>query len=136
MALSKSTFSRVAIRWNGKTAKALVTRMCWMNLTPAFRSLIPRALHSSTQGPHDGPDALRRPVRCWPARKTMPSSRKEQRRPTKGFNMAILVVLLCVQTVGALLAISQRKWIIASTLIVLMGLCVIVLRGLLRSRTS
>jgi len=66
--------------------------------------------------------------------KSLHDSRKEQRLPTRGFNMVLLGILLCVQIIGALLAVSQSKWIVTGVLLGLVALTGTVLRGQVCSR--
>ena len=66
--------------------------------------------------------------------KNLHDSSKEQRLPTRGFNMVLLGILLCVQVFGALLAVSHSKWILTGVLLGLVALTGTVLRGLVCSR--
>lgn len=48
--------------------------------------------------------------------------------------MVLLGILLCVQIIGALLAVSQSKWIVTGVLLGLVALTGTVLRGQVCSR--
>lgn len=63
----------------------------------------------------------------------MSFGKQQQRLPTKGFTMALLGILLCVQVVGFVVAINQAKWLVVFLLVVLAVLSVMALRGMVRS---
>jgi len=66
----------------------------------------------------------------------MATSKQEQRRPSKEFNITLLGIVLCVQIVGSLAATWQGKWIVAGALAGLVALSLMVLPGLVRSRST
>ena len=62
--------------------------------------------------------------------------KQQQNRPSKGFTIALLGIVLCAQVVGTVVAINQGKWFVAYSLVVLAALSVMILRGMVRSRIS